>query len=703
MHRFLPLVVVLSILALIPIGLQADPAAAQSNAARVETLSPSGQAYIDPEIMPGGDYLTYQSEGNIYLAELNPDNGLFANPPGQDILVDSGATPPIETFNGPEFGIDREGWALYYAKPHNGITQIWRATPNPNSTSFETSPISSGARHATQLLSRNPNADSVRIAAIEGTWQNGTAVWFDEDSPEDIYEIDIIENGVAPLRWVDNSASFVYSLRSGDERGQIALFDTDTNTERIITNDPGDKSDPYGWFAPEFGGEMLVLAILDNAAVAVYRDLGGDYWERIATLSPPPQARFDFVSSAEPAVVNGKSYMSLIIKDAGGTREAFSDSEVWLFDLYAGSSIGYAERCDSGEANIARSDPEIYVGSYHVFVYYNVINTNGSLTPYAMRRCQSEIDLNTTFNPPNSSNTAQAPDNCEWIMPTDTDPLIDRALEAHYICRPENTFAEQPLLVFFPGTGALPSDYTLFVQESAALGMPSIGLSYHNPRSVNLQICPGDPDPNCHANARQEVITGEALHDGVDVDVPNSINNRIVRLLERLHATDPAAGWDQYLDGEQPNWGRIVVAGHSQGAGMAAYVAHLHRVERAILFAWVDLVLGRPAPWLYEDHATPGERFFYFEHVDDRLRGEAAKIEMYSLFGFDGFGEVNADESAPPYGGAHILLTALAPSQTGGRPSAAAHNMVVVDSYTPLTSSGVPLLREVWRYLLTMG
>ncbi|NDJ87526.1 MAG: hypothetical protein GYB66_16755, partial [Chloroflexi bacterium] len=548
----------------------------------------------------------------------------------------------------------------------------------------------------TQLVSRNLRAESTRIAAIRGTWQASTAVWFDESDPSTDHDIATIENGIASLRWIDNSYQLTYSQRTGPDRGQVLLLDTATNAAQVITNDAGDKTDPYGWYAPDFGGEMLVLAIVDNAAVAVYRDTGGAYWERIATLQPPPEAGATFISSAEPFVVGGRSYISLIIKNATDTRERFSHSEVWLFDVNEDPTTRYTERCDSGESGLARSDPEVFIGEQNVFVYYNVIDGPG-VTPYEVRRCRSEL---TAAGTSASRSVAQTdPEVCQWVSPQDTDPQIDSALAPHYVCLDPSVSQRGRLLVFFPGTAATPEDYELFAEEGAAVGLHTISLSYPNPRSVNLQICPGDPDPNCHENARREVIYGQDLHSGVSVDEPNAIVNRIVHLLRFLHEQTPDAGWDQYLDGDMPRWEHIVVAGHSQGAGMAAYLAHAHPVARAILFAWVDQSQGNVAPWILEAHATPPERIYYFEHVADHERGKIAKGQMLEAFGLHALGEANIDTTIAPYGDAHVLFTSVTPAREGARASAGAHNVVIGDDFTPV-ENGVPALREVWRYLL---
>jgi len=92
-----------------------------------------------------------------------------------------------------------------------------------------------------------------------------------------------------------------------------------------------------------------------------------------------------------------------------------------------------------------------------------------------------------------------------------------------------------------------------------------------------------------------------------------------------LDREDPQQNWASYLDKSMPNWGRIAVAGQSQGAGMAAYMAKGQAVARVILFSspW-DFVASNGrfqmmAPWLAMPAATPVERWFggYHQREND--------------------------------------------------------------------------------------
>src|SRR6266446_5925772 len=73
---------------------------------------------------------------------------------------------------------------------------------------------------------------------------------------------------------------------------------------------------------------------------------------------------------------------------------------------------------------------------------------------------------------------------------------------------------------------------------------------------------------------------------------------------------------DQPLENGAPKWGRIVLAGQSQGAGMATLIAKRQAAARVILFSspW-DFVVSdgnarRLAAWISAPSKTPPERWF---------------------------------------------------------------------------------------------
>jgi hypothetical protein len=94
------------------------------------------------------------------------------------------------------------------------------------------------------------------------------------------------------------------------------------------------------------------------------------------------------------------------------------------------------------------------------------------------------------------------------------------------------------------------------------------------------------------------------------------------------HISSKKRSIDQPLENGAPKWGRIVLAGQSQGAGMAAFIAKRQAAARVILFSspW-DFVVSdgkarRLAAWISAPSKTPPERWFgaYQQPLADRMR-----------------------------------------------------------------------------------
>ena len=340
-------------------------------------LSPVGQSYIDPEILNVGDRLTFQTgAGAIWVADLDPGTGLFVSPTGKDSLVDEGAYPVAASWNGPEFGVDAEGWSVFYTKasPPGGTPQVWRA--RPGSAGWERGPVTAGGAHQTALATSSLTRTGTRVLNIRGDWDDGTMNWFsdgDASSAHDLIDIDDSIFGRTPVRWSRDGRYVLYR----DELGRVNMHDADTGEHRLVTDDGAVHDDPNGWRAPEFGGELAIAALVEEGRIAILRDLGGPTWERIATLAVPEGSNQSYYGSPEPLVLGGRSYLSVAVKDQpnfGGTTP--TDSEIWIIGIEAGDGggPGFARRCDDAAPGVFRSDPETYLGSDEVFVYYNVID-----------------------------------------------------------------------------------------------------------------------------------------------------------------------------------------------------------------------------------------------------------------------------------------------------------------------------------------
>ncbi|MBS1917095.1 MAG: hypothetical protein JST87_12530 [Bacteroidetes bacterium] len=282
------------------------------------------------------------------------------------------------------------------------------------------------------------------------------------------------------------------------------------------------------------------------------------------------------------------------------------------------------------------------------------------------------------------------------VSPDATDPSITADLNNHYVYIDTTGPLKNTLVVFLPGTGAEPKNYRGIVQEAAGLGYHAIGLMYVNDVLIN-GACSSTNDITCHSNARREIIDGIDRSQYVSVDPSNSIMNRLVKLLEYLQNKYPSQNWGQFLNGGQPNWPKIIVAGHSQGGGNAAVIGVYYPVKRAIIFSDIDFLANGSCPdW--ENKPASADKIFTIIHPEDELIKYNYALSGWQNIGLTNFGNVvNVDSATYPYSNSHTLITRIQPAFSS---IIQFHNSTVVDLYVPKDASGNYIFLKAWQYLL---
>lgn len=189
----------------------------------------------------------------------------------------------------------------------------------------------------------------------------------------------------------------------------------------------------------------------------------------------------------------------------------------------------------------------------------------------------------------------------------------------------------EPLWVWLPGTNGRPEagPKALF-QTVREAGFRLVGLSYLDTPAVS-QVCVGPRlrhQPGCAAAFRQQRVWGDAPSAPIDDRPEDAIVTRLTRLLTHLAAQDPAGQWADYLDGGEPRWSRIVLAGQSQGGGMAAYLAKSRSVAGVMMFSggWDRDAEGHPAAWYRRPSATPRERWHATWHHEEPQAALLARV-----------------------------------------------------------------------------
>jgi len=169
-------------------------------------------------------------------------------------------------------------------------------------------------------------------------------------------------------------------------------------------------------------------------------------------------------------------------------------------------------------------------------------------------------------------------------------------------------------------------------------------------QSVNFDLCGGlNTDLDCYAKVRLEIKDGIDRAPLLNITRPNSIENRLLKLLAYLRRRFPNDGWAQFLANDSTmSWPSIIVSGHSQGGGHAGIIGRYHPVARVIMFAAMDYNSreGKPANWIAAPtstpNATPAERFFGFSHqrpdfpLNDQTRKVGVTLKVFDVNGREG-------------------------------------------------------------------
>lgn len=157
---------------------------------------------------------------------------------------------------------------------------------------------------------------------------------------------------------------------------------------------------------------------------------------------------------------------------------------------------------------------------------------------------------------------------------------------------------------------------------------------------------------------RLEAFEGVDHHPFVTITPPDSIETRVVRLLQHLQAIHPGGDWQYFLDGDAPRWSAIVISGISHGASSSGVIGMHRAVDRAVMLSGP---LDSGQAWLKGAPITPIDRFYGFTHTADGQH--PGHLQSFADMALPGDPFV-VDGAAPPYDGSHRLVTS-APTGDG--------------------------------------
>ena len=297
--------------------------------------------------------------------------------------------------NGPEWGLDAKGPAIFYIKDNaQGTGQLWRAAPpwdKPQVTQLT---------HDTDIHnwicepSVSVTLPTTRVIIYRGGGPKGgnVSAWLDVETPAKPHAF--------------------------TERAYLARFSIDTPFITWSPRQPRWRPQHHAGFAArhrhwqgpghhrrrrreirplalaraEFDGELLLCVNLDERALAIYRDIqrdGNSPWTRIAEIRLPADAPHPQLKSCEP-VNGGRGAFGRSWFTAQGGDDKDKDTSIWLLGL---DQNGHhtVRRLDDGcrDGNPARRlDPETLVGERELFVYYTRMVGKAS----ELRLCRTGVE-----------------------------------------------------------------------------------------------------------------------------------------------------------------------------------------------------------------------------------------------------------------------------------------------------------------------
>jgi acetyl esterase/lipase len=361
-----------------------------------EVIGSATVSYRDPELLQQGGLMVFaDANGDVWVSEMDSRTGRFkAGLDGRQHRVDGPISQWSRYCNGPEWGLNASGPALFYIKDNaQGTGQLWRAAPPWDKPQVAQLTLDTDIHNWICEPSVSTQLATTRVITYRGGGPKGgnVSAWLDEDTPAEAHAF---TERAYLARFSTDTPHITWSprQRAGDRSTtQVSLLDTDTGKVRIITTDEGAKYDPWLWHAPEFDGELLLCVNLDERALAIYRDTkrdGESPWTRIAEIRLPADAPHPQLKSCEP-VNGGRGAFGRSWFTAQGGDDKDADTSIWLlgFDTSGQHTVRRLDDGATTQTPARRLDPETLVGERELFVYYTRVTGKGS----ELRLCRTGV------------------------------------------------------------------------------------------------------------------------------------------------------------------------------------------------------------------------------------------------------------------------------------------------------------------------
>lgn len=308
----------------------------------------------DPEFDDATLQATWQEAGNdnVWLCKVDPNSGQFIPASGKGTLLGK-AAPVLATFNGPEFGRNTAGLAIYYTGyDANKKFQNFRYE-NGKTVQITQSPVDLHVNIATNN-SKDPFA---KIINAEGTSKKNSEIkfsWISEDKPNERHPFPVAYAYQNSARWIPGENAIVTNMKDANGVRQIARYDVQTGATTILSKDKDDKVGAFFFNAPEYNNEKLFFGIVNANEFRIYRFIN-NAWTPIKSIFAP----YGKFVGGEPVVYKNRTYIHYATNTLG-------KSGVYLSDIYGNRMLISKE-----DGKIIRQETESLVTQDSLFIYYS--------------------------------------------------------------------------------------------------------------------------------------------------------------------------------------------------------------------------------------------------------------------------------------------------------------------------------------------
>lgn len=335
---------------------------------------------IDPEFNRDKKMFTWVDSvsGDIWVSGYDFVTGAFIPANGKGTLIEAavstgGSYPGLGfTVNGPEWAQGTPTDYVVYTRTN--------ATGDPTPTNSLVgvayqNPDGSWTRKSLATPQRNGPFGSIsRSGPARISYQDGAGTHFarivnDPESEEALPGLTAA--GLKPAaRFVDTANIVVYQLPIQGVQQSVA-YNLDTKVLTQLTFDAAPKDQSWMFSAPEFGGALGLMTIVNKSTVTMYRPVvdavtgATNYVEHASAVAPQRGKWF----SVEPFVYQGQTYMVAQLAPRGSSYP----TSIWLAKF--GARTVLRQLTPNGLSTEARADPEVVPLSTGVMVVYSKFDT----------------------------------------------------------------------------------------------------------------------------------------------------------------------------------------------------------------------------------------------------------------------------------------------------------------------------------------